>query len=152
MNDGFVFVASCVCLFTGAAFCFLPVSRYWRGIAVGAFGPLLLVLGAVMMTTFKWTEVAIKVSGLEVKIAEAEKKAADAVGRLAAVERGTTPQAKNQALQTLLATYSKVSADAPSEKQVEDFNAALTAAKVTVVPIEALNAVQDYQKFEIQPN
>jgi hypothetical protein len=141
MNETFVFLASCVCMLVGILLCALPANRYFRTIGVGAMGPLLLVCGVVLMTTFKWDEVAIKLSGLELKLAEAQENLDSVQARFAAVEKSITPQAQSQALAELLDKYEQVSSTTPSDTQVKDFGAALTAANVTVLPLSTLNAV-----------
>ncbi|MEX2741099.1 hypothetical protein AB3480_06580 [Rhizobium mongolense] len=80
MNEYFVLLASCICLVIGIAFCFPPIERYRGSRNVGAFGTTLVILGVVLMTTFKWTDVAIKISGLEFKLQAAQQEA----GRLSA--------------------------------------------------------------------
>ncbi|CAN7449453.1 hypothetical protein LJR235_002892 [Pararhizobium sp. LjRoot235] len=152
MNENFVFAASCICLLAGIALCFLPAARYWRRVAVGAFGPLLILMGVVLMTTFKWTEVAIKISDLEVKLAEAELKNTLTQARFAAVQEAVTPEGKSQTLQTLLTNYKQVAKTPPSDEQLANFNAALKAAKVTLIPVEAVTGVPDYSNLKFEPS
>ena len=146
MNEWFIFAASFVCLAVGMVLCSLPANRYFRSANVGFAGFFILVLGVVLMTTFKWTEVAIKFSGLEVRLAEAERQVTEARTSLAAVQEAITPEAKTQALEAVLAKYKQVSNTVPSEEQVTDFTTALGAANVTVVPLEAFTAVGGLSK------
>lgn len=143
MTENFAFVASCICLLVGITLCFLPANRYRKTLRVGAIGSLFLLCGVVLMTTFKWTEVAIKISKLEVKLSEAQKEATSARVSLAMVQRGITQQAKNQALEAVLTTYSEVARVKPTSAQVSMINEALKAANVTIVPTAAFNGIED---------
>lgn len=151
MNEQFVFAASCLCLAVGLGLCLLPANRYFRSSSIGYAGTLFLVCGMVLMTTFKWTEVAIKVSELEVRLSEAQQEAAKARISLAMVQKGVTPEATSQAIEAVLATYKKVSNTDPSPDQVADFTTALNAANVTIIPVEALSGVEGYQKLIFEP-
>ena len=141
MDAQFVFAASCLCLVAGCGLCFLPANRYLRLNSIDAAGALFLVCGVVLMTTFKWTEVAIKVSGLEVRLAEAEGRADEARMRLALVRQSVTPEAQSAARQAVLATYKEISSTDPSEAQLADFTMALNDAQVTMIPATALTGV-----------
>ncbi len=138
MPVSFVFYASVACLIFGIVLCCLPVRRYWTGVNVGLFGFFIVVMGVVLMTTFKWTEVAIKISDLEVKLAEAEAAKDSAVGKLVAVQTSLTPTARSEALQSLFSSYKTLASAPPSKAEVETFTRALEAASVTVVPARAV--------------
>jgi hypothetical protein len=108
---------------------------------IGAAGGLFLICGVVLMTTFKWTEVALKISGLEVKLAEAENEARMAQSALTAIKVATSPEGKKQSLDALLANYRQLSNTDPTASQLADFERALDSADVTIVPVQALGAI-----------
>jgi hypothetical protein len=139
MGESFSFYASCICLAAGILLLSLPANRYWRVVAVGAMGPLFLVCGVVLMTTFKWTEVAIKLSDLEVKLSRANADLFNANMRLASVKQVLTPAVQTESLTAVLAKYEQLSNTVPSKEQVRDFRAALDAANVKVVPYDVFN-------------
>lgn len=143
MNEIFIPIASAICLAIGLAFCWPPIERYRRSATVGAFGTLLVVCGVVLMTTFKWTEVAIKISDLEVKLAEAQREASSARVKLAMVQQSLTTEATAEAFDAVLTTYKQVSNSVPTGEQVSDFQEALKAANVQVIPVSALNGITE---------
>lgn len=139
MQGSFAFYASVACLVFGILLCCLPIRRYWTGLNVGLFGFFVVLMGVVLMTTFKWTEVAIKISDLEVKLAKAEAAKDSAVGELAEFQSSLTPTARTEALQSLLSSYRELASVPPSKAEVETFTKALNAASVTVVPVSAVS-------------
>ena len=144
MQVSFVFYASVACLIFGILLCCLPVRRYWTGVNVGLFGFFIVVMGVVLMTTFKWTEVAIKISDLEVKLAEAEAAKDSAVGKLVAVQTSLTPTARSDALKSLISSYKTLASVPPSKSEVETFTKALDAASVTVVPASVVSGPKGF--------
>nr|WP_064245334.1 hypothetical protein [Rhizobium leguminosarum]OAP96879.1 hypothetical protein A4U53_11885 [Rhizobium leguminosarum] len=153
MNNQFVFFASSICLAAGSAFCFMPAARYWRQIAVGGLGGILVVMGVVLMTTFKWTEVAIKISGLEIKIAEAEKRANTA--QLALSERDAAlagvvaAASKDGQAKTLDAFFTKLDNDQQQPVTTEfvgKAKQALEDAGLAIVPASTIPDTMVYQK------
>ncbi len=145
MNEHFVFWASLVCLLAGAAFCFLPAARYFQKVAVGAFGGVLIVVGAVLMTTFKWTEVAIKVSGLELRLAEAEiakQKAelalAQTDGILAKVKIAASEEAQAQTLDAIFAKLDANETKPVPPEYVDKTKRILQDAGLTIIPTSTI--------------
>lgn len=153
MDEKFIFGASVVCLVFGLWLCFLPTHRYLRFKSVGAAGGLLLVMGVVLMTTFKWTEVAIKVSGLEVRIAELQQRVNAYTESLQTVRNSVSPQMQSETLQALLDSYKQVSNTDFTPDQLANFEAALDAAQLTVVPVNTLNKALRFnsQKLNYEP-
>ncbi|MCA1366668.1 hypothetical protein I6F15_04510 [Bradyrhizobium sp. BRP14] len=151
MDDSFVFAASSVCLVAGIALCFLPANKYARTTSVGMSGGLFLICGVVLMTTFKWTEVAFKISEVEVKIAEALKERDDALAlaasrenSLKAVALAAEPTSQDKAIDEILRTVYVSDEDALDRvKAYTKFKNALQDNNLTVVPTSALPNDQD---------
>jgi len=74
MNIYIVTALSIACAIAGALLVFAPVNKYNRFTAkdVGTIGAMFVFLGVVLMTTFKWGEVALKVYGAELVISRLE--------------------------------------------------------------------------------
>lgn len=140
MQETFVFWGSVSCLIVGTALCLTPASRYLFASKVGWFAVPLLFVGLVLMTTFKWTEVAIKMSDLELKFAEAQKEAEDARRQLAAIKDATDPAAETATLRNVLDNYRIVAKVPPSLEQINSFTKALRASSVTIVPTSVITA------------
>ncbi|WQO66840.1 hypothetical protein U8C40_06765 [Sinorhizobium medicae] len=146
MDDRFIFAASSVCLITGIALCFLPANKYARTTSVGMSGALFLVCGVVLMTTFKWTEVAFKVSEVEVKIAKALKERDEALAvaaarenSLKAVASAAEPESQDKAIDEILRTvYISENDELDRMKAYTKFKTALEDNNFTVVPTSAL--------------
>lgn len=58
----------------GILFCIPPISIYIKQKPVKTFGLALFTCGFLLITSFKWTEMAIKIGNYEVKIANAQQK------------------------------------------------------------------------------
>lgn len=154
MNDNFVFAASSVCLVAGIALCFLPANKYARTTSIGMSGALFLICGVVLMTTFKWTEVAFKISEVEVKIADALKQrdealalAASRENSLKAVALAAEPASQDKAIDEILRTVYVSGEDALDRmKASTKLKNALQDNNLTVVPTSALPNDQDLLK------
>ncbi|WP_077960782.1 hypothetical protein [Ensifer adhaerens] len=74
MNIYIVTALSIACAIVGALLVFAPVNKYHRFSAkeVGAIGGIFVFLGVVLMTTFKWSEVVLEVSGAKLQLLRAE--------------------------------------------------------------------------------
>ena len=73
MEPNFLMILTGIAMFLGIAFCIPPISVYMGQKPVKTFGLILFASGFLLITSFKWTEVAIKIRDYEVKIANAEK-------------------------------------------------------------------------------
>jgi hypothetical protein len=82
MNAAATLVMSSVCFVIGAASWFLPARRYYINLPLGGFAMLFVVVGLILMTVFKWEEVAVEISGLKLQLSKAEEKAAGLTGEL----------------------------------------------------------------------
>lgn len=140
MQGDFIFWASVVCLVVGSGLCVTPAAKYLFQPKVGWFAAPLLLGGLVLMTTFKWTEVALKISNMELRVAEANQRADAANARLATIQSAATPKAETASLDRLLNQYKSLSPTPPSEQQVNLFIQAMKAADVTILPAAAVNA------------
>jgi hypothetical protein len=143
MNETFVTIATGICLLVGLGFCWLPVNRYRKAVAVGGFGTLLIVLGVTLMTTYKWTEVAIKISDLEFKLAEAQAETTKFKLALADVQKGSTEQAKSKAFETILINYKELAKSEPTPSDIQYFKEAVAASDVTFLPAQSLEKAQE---------
>ena len=52
----------------------IPSAKYWSQTRVGGFAIALLLSGIVLMTTFKWTDIALEISGARLKISQLEDR------------------------------------------------------------------------------
>ncbi|MBO0904295.1 hypothetical protein [Jiella sonneratiae] len=73
MEPMFVMLLTGFCALFGAILMSLPARRYYINIRNTAFGVALLFSGVILSTTFKWTDVAMKIGQWEVKIAQQER-------------------------------------------------------------------------------
>lgn len=146
MDETFIFAASCLCLAVGALLCSLPATKYARTTSIGLAGSLFLVCGVILMTTFKWTEVAFKISDVEVKIAKAIKERDEAIALAAAretslkqVASAAQPESQDKAIDEILRTVYVSDGDALDRmKAYTKFKNALQDNNLTVVPTSAL--------------
>jgi len=154
MNYSFVYFASAVCLFAGAALIFLPGRRYYYHSSVGLVGSLLLLSGVVLMTTFKWTEVFIKVSGLEFQLAKAEEEARMAKAKLASISNSVNEEdLLNQVAKMIIYEHAGEGDDNSSNSEdyfpileAKELKGALDKSNVVIVPwseIQNIEAVPD---------
>jgi hypothetical protein len=160
MNEWFIFGASCVCLAVGIALCFLPASKYARTSSVGFAGALFLVCGIVLMTTFKWTEVAFKISEVEVKLANALKERDEALAVAAArdlslkmVASAAEPETQDKAIDEIVRTVYFSESDEPNRQAAYDkIKTALQENNLTVVPTSALPSANNFMEPFIERN
>lgn len=141
MNEYFILAASVFCLLVGIGFCWPPIERYRNSIGVGAFGMLLVLCGVVLMTTFKWTEVAIKISDLEFKLATAQKAEQQARIELAESEQklsdlavAASKPSQDKAWSDILKTAKSNPALSGKEDTISIVKKAFDESDYTVVP------------------
>lgn len=145
MQEYFIFGASVFCLLVGLLFCWPPIERYRAARNVGIFGTLLIVCGVVLMTTFKWTEVAIKLKDFEVRLAEAENKTKQAQAALQdktdEIERVMEAASKAGQKQTFDVFVTKLSAEGNqpvSPENAQIVKQALEAGGLTIIPTSSI--------------
>ncbi|MGO7279389.1 hypothetical protein ACCT18_29500 [Rhizobium ruizarguesonis] len=143
MNEYFVLAASVFCLFVGIGFCWPPIERYRNSIGVGAFGMLLILCGVVLMTTFKWTDVAIKISGLEFKLETAQKETKQARLELAESEQklsdfalAASKPSQDKAWDNVFKTVASDPASGDKKEAVLRVKEALDKSDYTIVPMD----------------
>ncbi|BDW90677.1 hypothetical protein MACH01_34440 [Thalassospira tepidiphila] len=114
-----------IAMLLGIAFCIPPISVYVRQKPVKLFGLILFTSGFLLITSFKWTEVAIKIRDYEVKIANAEK----ALQNLSQVN-ATYLTALSQANSKLSTTNQTLSTALNNSEQFEDDWAETVASEI----------------------
>ncbi|ASP84306.1 hypothetical protein I7G86_10060 [Sinorhizobium meliloti] len=146
MNENFILGASIFCLLVGVSFCWPPIERYRGAKQVGAFGMLLVLCGVVLMTTFKWTEVAIKISDLEFKLAAAVEDARLAKVQLTNNEKAFAsfakqfdPNAQKQAIDAVFHELPAEDAGIDANKAKDAFLDAFERSGIRVVPAGAVD-------------
>jgi hypothetical protein len=77
-------IFSIVSFLVGCTLLFLPARRYWFKVSPGAFGAFLACTGFLLMTVFKWTDIAVNFAGLEMRLQAAQAKIAEQATELAA--------------------------------------------------------------------
>lgn len=155
MQEYFIFGASVFCLVVGLVFCWPPIERYRGARTVGGFGALLVICGVVLMTTFKWTEVAIKVSDFEVRLAEAEQRANQAELALQSrtleidkVLKAASTAGQEQTFDVFVTTLSADGKQPVSAESAEIVKKALEDAGLTIIPTDS---IPDYKTAEERP-
>lgn len=73
MEQNFLMILTGTAMLLGILFCVPPISIYIKQKPVKTFGLVLFGSGFLLITSFKWTEMAIKIGNYEVKIANAEQ-------------------------------------------------------------------------------
>ncbi|OYD03713.1 hypothetical protein [Rhizobium sp. N4311] len=143
MNEYFILAASVFCLLVGIGFCWPPIERYRNSINVGAFGMLLVLCGVVLMTTFKWTDVAIKISGLEFKLETAQQEVKQARLELAASAQklsdlalAASKPSQDKAWDKVFKTVASDPASGDKKEAVLTVKEALDKSDFTIVPMD----------------
>lgn len=150
MNEYFILAASVFCLLVGIGFCWPPIERYRNSIGVGAFGMLLVLCGVVLMTTFKWTDVAIKISGLEFKLETAQKaeqqarfELAESEQKLSALAFAASKPSQDRAWADILKTAQADPEPGDKKDAISLVKKAFDKSDYTLVPADSVRAVAE---------
>lgn len=81
MEPNFLMTLTGIAMLLGILFCIPPISVYLKQKPVKTFGLVLFASGFLLITSFKWTEMAIKIGKYEVTIANAEQTINDLTER-----------------------------------------------------------------------
>ncbi|MBY5314197.1 hypothetical protein GR210_28680 [Rhizobium leguminosarum] len=150
MNEYFILAASVFCLLVGIGFCWPPIERYRNSISVGAFGTLLVLSGVVLMTTFKWTDVAIKVSGLEFKLEAAQRaeklarfELAESEQKLSALAFAASKPSQDKVWADVFKTVAADPASGDKKESIRLVKEALDKSDYTLVPADRVPALAE---------
>lgn len=117
MDPTFVMIATGICIVVGLGLLFLPVRRYFGQIEITLSGVLFVFAGVILITTFKWTDIAMKIGDWELKIAQQQQAITTMT---AALQSADTLLADAQEFQINVGSVSEaISGNGPTTAQAE---------------------------------
>lgn len=161
MNIYVATILSIACAITGLVFCLAPVNKFHRFSAsdVGWAGSLFALLGVILMTTFKWGEVALEVSGAKLHIQQAEARIETLKNEVAQRDMAIAQikLASDESKQLAAANDVKVKGEVlgfwtnTAKLTPEQISEALSASGFTVVPTSDINKLPSFTAEYLLP-
>ncbi|CAN7179308.1 hypothetical protein LJR251_000306 [Rhizobium rhizogenes] len=157
-------IGSILCFAVGLWFCWPPIEKYRASIKTGAFGVFLVIVGVVLMTTFKWSDAIVRVIGIDMELRQAQAHVSelqisldDARRTIETVRAASNPTEQNVFLKTVASSVSALpefkSDSNPVEPQtIEDaVKTAVQKSGYFVVPYTTLNKPSSFEVDKAPP-